>query len=47
MELFVELGVDFIQMNDWGWDIYSLILSFHMFFRHRGHQYLPGNLTLI
>lgn len=42
MEVVVELELDIVEANDWGWNIVSIIIEFHGFFRHRGHRYLPA-----
>lgn len=42
MELIVEIELDVVEHNDWGWNITTIVLDFHGFFMHRGHRFLPA-----
>lgn len=46
MQILVELGLDFVQMRDWGMEIYTIILTIEIMFRPRGRRSLPENIAL-
>lgn len=42
MEVIVEMELDVIETNDWGWSVMTIALEFRGYFRHRGHRFLSG-----
>lgn len=41
MEILIELELDVVRSNDWGWQFYQIVVTFQGFFQHRGHRMLP------
>lgn len=42
MEIIVEMELEVVEISDWGWNVLTIAVDFHGFFRHRGHRFLPA-----
>lgn len=42
MEVIVEMELEVIQTEDWGWNVLTIVMDFHGFFMHQGHRFLPA-----
>lgn len=45
MEIYLELGIDVLRRTLAGWDIVSILVKIHIFYRHRTRRYIPGRVT--